>query len=129
MSRDTKYGHLIDNSDDQNDADDVDEEPEPPAQLQYQTVKVLWRTEPRDLEFRALISHGDHSWEPICTHVDRAHRIEGSNQFDPMGSRSWTEIPRRVQERIVDVVAGVDAVEELDPEHEIGFSRDGGDGA
>ncbi len=126
MSESTKYGHLI--SGDEFDEDDQgDEATGSRVELQHQTVKVLWEDEPRDLQYRAVISHGDHEWEPICTHVQRAHRIEGSNQFDPMSSVDWTELPREVQERVLDVVAGVERIDDLDPEQSLGVDLSSGD--
>jgi hypothetical protein len=123
--KETKYGHLI--SGDEFDDNIEDENTEPLVDLQNQTLNVLWTAGERDLEYRVVISHGDHDWEPICTHVQRAHRIDGSNQFDPMGTVDWDEIPRAVQERVRDVVAGVERIEELDPEQALGVSfEDGG---
>jgi hypothetical protein len=124
MAGETKYGYLI--SGDEFDEDDVkDEASESRVDLQHQTVKVFWEDEPRDLEYRAVISHGSHDWEPICTHVQRAHRIEGSNQFDPMSTVEWTDLPRMVQERVLDVVAGVERIDDLDPEQSLGVDLSG----
>ncbi len=123
MSESTKYGHLI--SADEFEEDDVeDEAPESRVEIQHQTVNVIWSDDP-DLKYQVVISHGDHDWEPICSHVWRQHRLAESNQFDPMGTVDWTELPRDVQERVVDVVAGVTDVEELDPEQSLGVDLGG----
>jgi hypothetical protein len=123
----TKYGHLI--SGDEFNEDDIEDdeitEQSSPVDLQHQTVKVLWTAGERDLEYRAVISHGDHEWEPICTHVQRAHRLADSNQFDPMSAVDWTDLPRMVQERVLDVVAGVERIDDLDPEHALGVTLNG----
>jgi len=120
----TKYGHLI--SGDEFDEDDIkDEDSEALVDLQHQTVTVLWTAGERDLEYRAVISHGSHDWEPICTHVRRAHQLADSNQFDSMGTVDWDEIPRVVQERVLDVVAGVERIDDLDPEHSLGVTLSG----
>jgi len=120
----TKYGHLL-GDDEESEADETEASERPArAQLQHQTVTVRWRDDP-DIEYRAVITHGDHEWEPICTHVRRDHRIEGSNQFDPHGTIAWTDLPTVVQERVLDVVAGVERTSDLDPEHALGVTLNG----
>jgi len=128
-------GHWNSTGDDGSDDDD-DETSEPPrVDVRYQTIKILWRTEPRDLEYGVVISVPDptsdyeHEEEvfPLCSHASRAHRLSGSNQFDPMGSVQWHELPAPVQYRVVDLVAGVEDRDELDP-RTYGFGRPGGEG-
>jgi hypothetical protein len=124
----TKYGHLIGDDHSWDDEDDADDQADQSrSDLQNQSVKVLWEDDPRDLEYRAVISHGNHDWEPICTHVQRAHRLADSNQFDPMGTVDWTDLPRAAQERVLDVVAGVERIEDLDPEQALGVSFEDGE--
>ena len=99
MTSDTKYGDQI--PDDHWDEDDEAVQEEQQAVTDSQIVEVLYRTDPRDLRFRV--------------HVDRAHRIAESNQFDPHGRVDWADMPVPVRERVAEVVDGVNHHSELNP--------------
>lgn len=132
MSRekDTKYGHLIKDGH-FDDSEDVVEDDSATTSVdrQHQTVVIDSRTSPttpapRTIRYRAVISHGDHDWEPVCTHVNRLHQLADSNQFDPDGHLAWHELQQDVQTEVLDAVAGVESVEDLDPEQSLGVSFD-----
>jgi len=123
MSSDTKYGHLIDR-DDQGDTTVEDAEAESPVSLEHQTVNVVHAGDP-DIRYQVVVSHGDHDWEPVCTHAWTEHQLAESNQFDPMGTVDWPDVPHDIQAAVVDVVAGVERTSDLDPEHELGVSLSG----
>jgi len=129
MQSETKYGHLIDRDDEDDQDDTTCEETDAASRvsLEHQTVNVIRDGDP-DIRYQVVVSHGDHSWEPICTHAWTEHQLAESNQFDPMGTVEWSEVPRDVQAAVVDVVAGVDAVEELDPEEALGVELGNGGG-
>lgn len=93
---------------DNRDTDDVE--------LVGRTVLVLERREPRDIQHRAVIGYDDDEQSPICVHVQRSYRIEDSQEFKRWDIVDWTDIPRDVQETIVDAVADADSIDDLDPE-------------
>jgi len=131
--KDTKWGHLIEDghfdNDESDDSEDETQATQSSVDRQHQTVVVDRETNtdspaPRTIRYRAVISHGDRDWEPVCTHVDRLHQLAHSAQFDPDGHLAWGETPSDVQADVVAVVAGVDTVADLDPEASLGVSFD-----
>jgi hypothetical protein len=114
----TKYGDLIPDShwDDTDEGEPVDtSDNTSKADVESQTVELLWDADP-EIRYRVHIIHGDVRWAPVASHASRAHRLAESRQFDPMGRVDWADLPVPVQERVSDIVAGVDDREQLDPE-------------
>jgi hypothetical protein len=112
--QETKYGHLCTRADEEPEADE-EEADHRDARVDYQRVTVYDHEPERIMEYMVYVGHGDHDWCPIATHADRAHQVSGSNQFDPHGSVEWEELPAHVQERVAEVVAGVEGAAELAP--------------
>lgn len=109
----TKYGPqgLSPSTSEPTTTDSITETPDadrlPVAAVETLAVTVKYHRNEPPLRYDVVVAYGDHEWLPIVTHAEVAHQIDGSNQYDPMGTDDWATVPDSVRQRVVDVVDDV----------------------